>query len=153
MASSRNLADRSIPPKDPKRDGYDDHEQKVSSISEITSQDEDNYSVISGQYDQDTSTEDVPRRELHYETTVERAPQTGGIKFDRLNSTSSLTRTVPQVQGFRGEVQRPGIDPIPPVQTPKKPANSALSLRIDLNLDIEVDLKASIRGDLTLTLL
>lgn len=153
MAPGRNLADRSIPSKNPRQDGYDDHRLNVSSISEITSQDDDNFSVISGQYDQDSGTEDVSRGGFHPETTAERAPQTGGIKFDRLNTTSSLTRTVPPVQGLRSEVQRPGIDPIPPVQSTKKPANSALSLRLDLNLDVEVDLKASIRGDLTLSLL
>lgn len=152
MAPGRNFADEKSSSKDPRQDGYDNHEQSFSSISETTSRDYDNSSVISGQYDHDSSTEDIPRKEFSPETTVERAPETGRIKFDRLNPTS-LTRTVPPVQSIRGEVQRSGMDPIPPVQTSKKPANTALSLRLDLNLDVEVDLKASIRGDLTLSLL
>jgi hypothetical protein len=64
-----------------------------------------------------------------------------------------MIRANPPEYEARGEVQRRGIDPLQPVQASEKPANTALSLRLDLNLDIEVDLKASIRGDLTLTLL
>jgi hypothetical protein len=153
MAPGQNLADRSNRSKDSRRDEYDNNEPNLSSISEITSQDYDNSSVVSGQYDQDSSTEDLPRGELDHKVTVERAPRNEGIKFDRLHPKTPLNRAVVPGQGLRGEVRRQGIEPIQPVQSSQKPANTALSLRLDLNLDVEVDLKASIRGDLTLSLL
>ena len=164
MAPSRPAAAKSVPSKDPRHSRSEhDHERRIYSISESASRDDDSASVISGQYETDSGIEDTPpearfdrRRETEYRPAAPVAQQTRptrGIQFDRLNQDTSLTRVDPQTQVMRGEVQRRESDGIQPVQLAEKPAKSAVSLRLDLNLDIEVDLKASIRGDLTLTLL
>ncbi|KAJ6111952.1 hypothetical protein N7523_008013 [Penicillium sp. IBT 18751x] len=130
------------------------HEKRSDSVSEAASQDDEDISVISGQYDRDSDIEVIPRSESGPKAPVtQHAPPTRGIQFDRLKPTTSMIRAAPPGHEVHDEVQRRGMEPIQPVQSPEKPANTSLRLRLDLNLDIEVDLKASIRGDLTLSLL
>ena len=155
MAPSRNSTTKNVPSKGHGHVGSGtDHTRKSDSVSEAVSQEDENVSVISGQYDRDSDIEDIPRMESRPTTTVaQQAPPTRGIQFDRLKPTTSMIRAAPPVQELHDEVQRRGMEPIQPVQSSEKPTNAALSLRLDLNLDIEVELKASIRGDLTLSLL
>lgn len=154
MAPNRSSTTRNVPSKGQGhvRSGTD-HIRRSDSVSEAVSQDDEKISVISDQYDRESDIEDIPRMESGPTTTVAQRASPQGIQFDRLKPTTSMIRAAPPVQELHGEVQRRGMESIQPVQSPEKPTNAALSLRLDLNLDIEVDLKASIRGDLTLSLL
>lgn len=155
MAPSRNSTTRNVPSLERGHsESKINRKRRVYSVSETASQNGETNSVISDKHDQDSDVEDIPRRKSESTSTfVQHAQPSRGMQFDRLNPTSSLVRAVPPEHEDRGEVQRRGIDPIQPVQASDKPPSTSLSLRLDLNLDIEVDLKASIRGDLTLSLL
>jgi hypothetical protein len=85
--------------------------------------------------------------------------------FDRIKPPSqSMTGPVTYARMIRGEIPWRGAPPTQPLET-AKPIDSkdssgkdpmdqdGLKLRIELNLDIEIELKASIHGDLTLALL
>ncbi|KAJ5668280.1 uncharacterized protein N7477_006850 [Penicillium maclennaniae] len=155
MAPSRTSTTKIVPSKDQGqiRRGVV-HEKRSDSVSEAASQDDDDISVISGQYDRNSDIEDIPRSQSRPTAPVtQRAPPARGIQFDHLKPTTSMIRTAPSGQELHDEVQWRGMEPIQPVQSPEKPENTSLRLRLDLNLDIEVELKASIRGDLTLSLL
>ncbi len=85
--------------------------------------------------------------------------------FERIKPPSqSMTGPVTYARMIRGEIPWRGAPPTQPLET-AKPIDSkdssgkdpmdqdGLKLRIELNLDIEIELKASIHGDLTLALL
>ncbi|KAJ5166575.1 uncharacterized protein N7482_005356 [Penicillium canariense] len=141
MAPNQNAGRNNIPVPDSKHlsDGME-QERRISAVSEIQSQeDDDSISLISGYYETNS---DVDKTD----TIIQRSSPT---------KVTTLRQTRPEapIQARYGEVQRRGLDAIQPVQRTEAPAKSAVSLRLDLNLDVEVNLKAKIRGDLTLTLL
>ncbi|KAF2432046.1 hypothetical protein EJ08DRAFT_648432 [Tothia fuscella] len=80
--------------------------------------------------------------------------------FDRIGPDStSMDGPVTKSRAMRGEVPMRGTGPNQPYKTPTEAGNmgsldkqDGLKLRIEANLDIELELKASIRGDITLSL-
>jgi len=79
--------------------------------------------------------------------------------FERIGPDStSMDGPVTQARAMRGEIPMRGTDPNQPYRMdPEKAKGSlddqeGLKLTIEANLDVEIELKASIRGDLTLSL-
>jgi len=93
---------------------------------------------------------------------LEEADAQGTLKsmgmFERIgNDSTSMDGPVTQARAMRGEIPMRGTDPNQPYQMEKKDENSldqqdGLKLTLEANLDVEIELKASIRGDLTLSL-
>jgi hypothetical protein len=81
--------------------------------------------------------------------------------FERIGPDStSMDGPVTKARALRGEIPMRGTDPNQPYQMePQQKGKSALDeqdglkLKLEANLEIEIELKASIRGDLTLSLL
>jgi hypothetical protein len=81
--------------------------------------------------------------------------------FERIGPDStSMDGPVTKARAMRGEIPMRGTDPNQPYRMPEKAAKSGgldeqdgLKLKLEANLEIEIELKASIRGDLTLSLL
>jgi hypothetical protein len=85
--------------------------------------------------------------------------------FERIKPPSqSMTGPVTYARALRGEIPMRGAPSSQPIETTQGVDAKAsgqsdlmeqdgLKLRLELNLDIEVELKASIHGDLTLALL
>jgi len=79
--------------------------------------------------------------------------------FERIGPDStSMDGPVTKARAMRGEIPMRGTDPNQPYKMePQKNDSSlkdadGLKLTLEANLDIEIELKASIRGDLTLSL-
>jgi len=80
--------------------------------------------------------------------------------FERIGPDStSMDGPVTKARAMRGEIPMRGTDPNQPYRMPveaeKKGSldqQDGLKLRLEANLDVEIELKASIRGDLTLSL-
>jgi hypothetical protein len=79
--------------------------------------------------------------------------------FERIGPDStSMDGPVTQARAMRGEIPMRGTDPRAPHQMENKGGGSdlkdqdGLKLTLEANLEIEIELKASIRGDLTLSL-
>jgi hypothetical protein len=79
--------------------------------------------------------------------------------FERIGPDStSMDGPVTQARAMRGEIPMRGTDPNQPYQVDPKENQSdlknqdGLKLTLEANLEIEIELKASIRGDLTLSL-
>jgi len=80
--------------------------------------------------------------------------------FDRIGPDStSMNGPVTHARAMRGEIPMRGTDPNQPYQMePQAKAGGGideqegLKLKLEANLEIEIELKASIRGDLTLSL-
>ena len=80
--------------------------------------------------------------------------------FERIGPDStSMDGPVTHARAMRGEIPLRGSDPNQPTYMPaeQRPKSSledqdGLKLTLEANLDIEIELKASIRGDLTLSL-
>lgn len=79
--------------------------------------------------------------------------------FERIGPDStSMDGPVTYARAMRGEIPMRGTDPNQPYyMTPEKPKGAledtdGLKLTLEANLDVEIELKASIRGDLTLSL-
>jgi hypothetical protein len=84
--------------------------------------------------------------------------------FERIGPDStSMDGPVTHARAMRGEIPVRGSDPNQPYYMPYKPfggeskksldQTDGLKLTVEANLDVEIELKASIRGDLTLSLL
>jgi hypothetical protein len=81
--------------------------------------------------------------------------------FERIGPDStSMDGPVTKARAMRGEIPMRGTDPNQPYrmdnQAEKKGGleeQDGLKLKLEANLDIEIELKASIRGDLTLSLM
>jgi hypothetical protein len=81
--------------------------------------------------------------------------------FERIGPDStSMDGPVTHARAMRGEIPMRGTDPNQPYKLPTEAEKSGkldesegLKLTLEANLDIEIELKASIRGDLTLSLL
>ncbi|KAK4988673.1 hypothetical protein LTR50_003752 [Elasticomyces elasticus] len=82
--------------------------------------------------------------------------------FERIGPDStSMDGPVTKARADRGEIPVRGSDPRQPYYNPPKPMGGSdslskqegLKLTLEANLEIEIELKASIRGDLTLSLL
>ena len=83
--------------------------------------------------------------------------------FERIGPDStSMDGPVTHARAMRGEIPVRGSDPNQPYYMPYKPMGGeksslddtdGLKLKVEANLDVEIELKASIRGDLTLSLL
>jgi hypothetical protein len=84
--------------------------------------------------------------------------------FERIKPPSqSMNGPVTYARAMRGEIPMRGAPPSQPLETtqgidtqsgkPDMMDQDGLKLRIELNIDIEIELKASIHGDLTLALL
>jgi hypothetical protein len=79
--------------------------------------------------------------------------------FERIGPDStSMDGPVTHARAMRGEIPMRGTNPNQPYQMPAKTGNEldqqdGLKLTLEANLEIEIELKASIRGDLTLSLL
>lgn len=80
--------------------------------------------------------------------------------FERIGPDStSMDGPVTHARAMRGEIPLRGTDPNQPYKLePQKPKGAledtdGLKLTLEANLDVEIELKASIRGDLTLSLL
>jgi len=79
--------------------------------------------------------------------------------FERIGPDStSMDGPVTQARAMRGEIPMRGTDPNQPYRMEPEKQKSALDdtdglkLKLEANLDVEIELKASIRGDLTLSL-
>jgi len=79
--------------------------------------------------------------------------------FERIGPDStSMDGPVTKARAMRGEIPMRGTDPNQPYQIDPQKAKSkledqdGLKLTLEANLEIEIELKASIRGDLTLSL-
>lgn len=79
--------------------------------------------------------------------------------FERIGPDStSMDGPVTHARAMRGEIPLRGSDPNQPYyMTPEKQKGAledtdGLKLTLEANLDVEIELKASIRGDLTLSL-
>lgn len=80
--------------------------------------------------------------------------------FERIGPDStSMDGPVTKARALRGEIPMRGTDPNQPYMMPYKPMGKSslddtdgLKLKVEANLDVEIELKASIRGDLTLSL-
>lgn len=97
-------------------------------------------------------------------TNPETADTTEAQPFSRIKPASqSMDGPVTYARMMRGEIPWRGAPPTQPYETTQgvdaKPSGKdpmdqdGLKLRIELNLDIEIELKASIHGDLTLALM
>jgi hypothetical protein len=81
--------------------------------------------------------------------------------FERIGPDStSMDGPVTKARAMRGEMPMRGADPNAPYKNPTQgetmgslDKQDGLKLRLEANLDVEIELKASIRGDLTLSLL
>jgi hypothetical protein len=81
--------------------------------------------------------------------------------FDRIGPDStSMDGPVTKARAMRGEIPTRGSDPDVPYRMPggvekmgSLDKQDGLKLKLEANLDVEIELKASIRGDLTLSLL
>ena len=80
--------------------------------------------------------------------------------FERIGPDStSMDGPVTKARALRGEIPMRGTDPNQPYRVDAKESKSALDeqdglkLKLEANLEVEIELKASIRGDLTLSLL
>ncbi|KAF2257234.1 hypothetical protein BU26DRAFT_39101 [Trematosphaeria pertusa] len=80
--------------------------------------------------------------------------------FERIGPDStSMDGPVTKARAMRGEIPMRGTDPNQPYRMPQEQQKSSLDdtdglkLKLEANLEIEIELKASIRGDLTLSLL
>ncbi|KAF2668435.1 hypothetical protein BT63DRAFT_276768 [Microthyrium microscopicum] len=78
--------------------------------------------------------------------------------FERIGPDStSMDGPVTAARAMRGEIPMRGTNPNQPYMQEKPKSDLAdqdgLKLTLEANLDIEIELKASIRGDLTLSLL
>ncbi|KAI9708664.1 MAG: hypothetical protein M1820_003882 [Bogoriella megaspora] len=80
--------------------------------------------------------------------------------FERIGPDStSMDGPVTQARAERGEIPMRGSNPNQPYKKDPQQQKSALNdsdglkLTLEANLDVEIELKASIRGDLTLSLL
>ncbi|KAF2808906.1 uncharacterized protein BDZ99DRAFT_463765 [Mytilinidion resinicola] len=81
--------------------------------------------------------------------------------FERIGPDStSMDGPVTKARAMRGEIPMRGTDPNQPyrMEQQAKPSGGldeqdGLKLKLEANLEIEIELKASIRGDLTLSLL
>lgn len=80
--------------------------------------------------------------------------------FERIGPDStSMDGPVTKARAMRGEIPMRGSDPNQPYYMPQQPKEKSaldeqdgLKLKVEANLEIEIELKASIRGDLTLSL-
>ncbi|KAF2464948.1 uncharacterized protein BDR25DRAFT_271211 [Lindgomyces ingoldianus] len=79
--------------------------------------------------------------------------------FERIGPDStSMDGPVTKARALRGEIPMRGTDPNQPYRVDEKKQKSALDeqdglkLKLEANLEVEIELKASIRGDLTLSL-
>lgn len=79
--------------------------------------------------------------------------------FERIGPDStSMDGPVTHARAMRGEIPMRGTDPNQPYRMEPENKKSSLDdtdglkLKLDANLEIEIELKASIRGDLTLSL-
>jgi len=79
--------------------------------------------------------------------------------FERIGPDStSMDGPVTKARAMRGEIPMRGTDPNQPYRMPAEQYKSklddtdGLKLKLEANLDIEIELKASLRGDLTLSL-
>ena len=98
-------------------------------------------------------------------TALEEADANGELKemqtFERIGPDStSMDGPVTMARAMRGEIPMRGTNArqpyynVPPEkQKGKLDDTDGLKLSLEANLDIEIELKASIRGDLTLSLL
>jgi hypothetical protein len=80
--------------------------------------------------------------------------------FERIGPDStSMDGPVTKARAMRGEIPMRGTDPNQPYRMPQEKNKSSLDetdglkLKLEANLDVEIELKASLRGDLTLSLL
>lgn len=81
--------------------------------------------------------------------------------FERIGPDStSMDGPVTKARAMRGEIPMRGTDPNQPYRMPQEAEKKGgldeqdgLKLKLEANLEIEIELKASIRGDLTLSLL
>lgn len=80
--------------------------------------------------------------------------------FERIGPDStSMDGPVTAARAMRGEIPMRGTDPNQPYRMPAEKYESklddtdGLKLKLEANLDVEIELKASLRGDLTLSLL
>ncbi|KAF2839585.1 hypothetical protein M501DRAFT_953213 [Patellaria atrata CBS 101060] len=81
--------------------------------------------------------------------------------FERIGPDStSMDGPVTQARAMRGEIPMRGTDPKQPYRMEPQEKKSGgldetdgLKLKLDVNLEVEIELKASLRGDLTLSLL
>lgn len=80
--------------------------------------------------------------------------------FERIGPDStSMDGPVTKARAMRGEIPMRGTDPNQPYRQDQQKQKSALDeqdglkLKLEANLEVEIELKASIRGDLTLSLL
>ncbi|EON67991.1 hypothetical protein W97_07137 [Coniosporium apollinis CBS 100218] len=79
--------------------------------------------------------------------------------FERIGPDStSMDGPVTMARALRGEIPMRGTDPNQPYRVEKKEDKGSLAnqdglkLTLEANLEVEIELKASIRGDLTLSL-
>ncbi|KIW06457.1 hypothetical protein, variant [Verruconis gallopava] len=79
--------------------------------------------------------------------------------FERIGPDStSMDGPVTRARAMRGEIPMRGTDPNQPYRMPTEKYKSklddtdGLKLKLEANLDVEIELKASLRGDLTLSL-
>jgi len=80
--------------------------------------------------------------------------------FERIGPDStSMDGPVTKARAMRGEIPMRGTDPNQPYRMPTQAEKKGsldeqdgLKLKLEANLDVEIELKASIRGDLTLSL-
>jgi len=81
--------------------------------------------------------------------------------FERIGPDStSMDGPVTKARALRGEIPMRGTDPNQPYRMDPQEAKKGtlddqegLKLKLEANLEVEIELKASIRGDLTLSLL
>ncbi|KAF4313941.1 hypothetical protein GTA08_BOTSDO00511 [Botryosphaeria dothidea] len=80
--------------------------------------------------------------------------------FERIGPDStSMDGPVTRARAMRGEIPMRGTDPNQPYRMEPQQQKSSLDdtdglkLKLEANLEVEIELKASIRGDLTLSLL
>ncbi|OJD35941.1 integral membrane [Diplodia corticola] len=81
--------------------------------------------------------------------------------FERIGPDStSMDGPVTKARALRGEIPMRGTNPNQPYRLPPQEKQGSslddtdgLKLKLEANLDVEIELKASIRGDLTLSLL
>jgi len=79
--------------------------------------------------------------------------------FERIGPDStSMDGPVTKARAMRGEIPMRGTNPNQPNRMPQEEYHSklddtdGLKLKVEANLDVEIELKASLRGDLTLSL-
>jgi hypothetical protein len=108
--------------------------------------------IDSGKYMKTTSLEALEEADASGEL------QSMGM-FERIGPDStSMDGPVTHARAMRGEIPMRGTDPNQPYKMPAKTGNEldqqdGLKLTLEANLEVEIELKASIRGDLTLSLL